>query len=137
MRAAALAVALLAAGHAPTAAGAACGDDLGVAGVRRIERPAHVLAYRPEPATVEPGALFALRVAVCGRGAPAPDLVRVDAWMPEHGHGMNYGPVVTAERDGRWRVDGLMFHMPGRWEIRFDVGTRQRTERLAAEETVE
>ena len=31
--------------------------------------------------------------------------------------------------DGRWRADGLLWHMSGRWELRFDVevdGVRQR-----------
>ena len=34
------------------------------------------------------------------------------------------GATVTALGDGRFRADGLMFHMAGRWELQFDV---QRT----------
>ena len=44
---------------------------------------------------------------------------------------MNYRPVVVAHGDGMYRAEGLMFHMPGRWEIRFDVVTAGGTERLA------
>ena len=34
---------------------------------------------------------------------------------------MNYRPSVVALGPGRWRADGMMFHMPGRWEVRLDV----------------
>ncbi|BBK38111.1 hypothetical protein STAQ_31890 [Allostella sp. ATCC 35155] len=123
----------------PAAAAAAdCGATLGEADVRRIERPRYTLAFRPEPAEFELGEVFRLRIVLCGRaGAPAPDLVRLDAWMPEHGHGMNYAPLLSREADGSWRADGMVFHMAGRWEITFDVGTPSRTERLVAEEAVE
>ncbi len=129
-------------GAFPAAAAAECGAELGAAGVRRIERPGYTLAYQPEPAEIAPAQLFSLKVAVCSRGrAPAPALVRVDAWMPEHGHAMNYATVLTGDGEGNWRVDGLMFHMPGRWEITFDLGVGRpgtaRTERLTAEEAVE
>lgn len=121
-----------------TAAAAECGAELGTAGVRRVEQSAYVLAFRPDPAEIAPASLFSLDVMVCGRnGAAGPDLVRVGAWMPEHGHGMNYATVVTRREEGRWRVDGLMFHMPGRWEVTFDLGTERRSERLTAEERVE
>ena len=58
-----------------------------------------------------------------------PENVAVDAWMPEHRHGMNYRPTVTRLAPGRWRAEGLMFHMPGRWELVFTVDG----ERLARE----
>jgi len=45
----------------------------------------------------------------------------VDAAMPDHGHGMNRKPRVTRNSDGSFRVVGLMFHMPGYWELYLDV----------------
>ena len=45
----------------------------------------------------------------------------VDADMPEHRHGMNYRARVQALGGGRYRADGLMFHMPGRWRFVFDL----------------
>ncbi|ROP99658.1 hypothetical protein EDC65_1442 [Stella humosa] len=123
---------------APVAAAAECGDELGETGVRRIELPRFTLAYLPDTPLLAPSQMFTLQVAVCGReGGPAPALVRVGAWMPEHGHGMNYAPLLSDEGEGRWRVDGMMFHMPGRWEVTFDLGTARRTERLVAEELVD
>ena len=43
---------------------------------------------------------------------------------------MNYRPSVKPLGDGRWRVEGLMFHMPGRWELQLDVRAGERSERL-------
>jgi hypothetical protein len=74
------------------------------------------------------GVHFALWVIrVCPADAT---LVRVDATMPEHRHGMNYRPSLKALGDGRWRAEGLMFHMAGRWELRLDVQRGGGTERL-------
>lgn len=62
---------------------------------------------------------FALLVTLCGAGAPR--LVRVDAGMPAHRHGMNYRPVLSEVGPGAWRAEGMMFHMPGAWEVRLDL----------------
>lgn len=62
---------------------------------------------------------FSLRVTVCGPRMPS-DL-QVDAVMPAHQHGMNYTPVVTKLGDGTFDVQGMLFHMPGHWEVRFDI----------------
>ncbi|MBK9705147.1 MAG: hypothetical protein IPO75_17875 [Betaproteobacteria bacterium] len=64
--------------------------------------------------------------------APAPNALAVDATMPEHRHGMNYRPTVVARGTGIYRADGLMFHMPGRWDLLFDLVTPAGTERLTA-----
>jgi hypothetical protein len=108
------------------AAAAAPACELPGGGAQRIESPRHVVLYRasPEPRV---GEHFALEFAVC----PAPEGVRVDATMPEHRHGMNYRPTVTAQGGGRYRAQGLMFHMAGRWELVFEVRTGGATERLA------
>jgi hypothetical protein len=46
---------------------------------------------------------------------------------------MNVAPDVTRRPDGRWIVDGALFHMPGYWELHFDridraAGTRARAQ---------
>ena len=53
----------------------------------------------------------------------------VGATMPHHGHGTVREPVTTHEEDGTFQVTGMLFHMPGRWELIFDVEQRFRTER--------
>ena len=93
---------------------------------QRLKARTHELVFRTLPAPVKVGEHFAVEFAVC----PAPESVRVDAWMPEHRHGMNYRPAVTPQGKGLYRAEGLMFHMPGRWEFVFEVRSRGATERL-------
>ena len=53
--------------------------------------------------------------------------------MPEHGHGMNRVPRIEAKGGGRFRAEGLLFHMPGKWELYFDVTRGALTERAQAD----
>lgn len=62
---------------------------------------------------------FSILLTVCSEIAVSD--MRVDAIMPAHQHGMNYLPVVTAKGDGVFRVDDMLFHMPGMWELQVDV----------------
>ena len=107
----------------------ACGD----AGDKLATGANYTIAYRTVPSPIVNGEHFALDIAVCPIGnAPAPRAVRVDASMPAHRHGMNYRPTVAAKGRGRYRAEGLLFHMNGRWEIAFDVVTAARSERITS-----
>jgi hypothetical protein len=98
-----------------------CGDSLGN-GARRIEDAQFLLVYKLAPEPVPVGRHFSIDFALCTRGAAAlPAEVRVDAQMPEHKHGMNYRPSVAPRGPGQYRAEGLMFHMPGRWELSFEL----------------
>jgi hypothetical protein len=89
-----------------------------------------VLAYRPLLKS-DPGPKahripmakhFALEVQLCDKSAvSAARLQKADATMPDHRHGMNYRPVITPLGAGRFRVEGMMFHMAGRWELAFEA----------------
>ena len=70
---------------------------------------------------MEVGRHFALDIGVCAKSGPAPQHLKVDAHMPEHRHGMNYAPSMKQPGPGRWRAEGLLLHMPGRWEFVFEV----------------
>ena len=74
--------------------------------------------WRSEPARIGVGQPFRLVLDLCPARAR---LLALDATMPEHRHGMNYRPTLMALGGGRWRADGLLWHMSGRWELRFDV----------------
>ena len=90
----------------------------------------YLMAFRPDPLHIEVGDPFALVLNLCTkRGDPA-ELLAVDANMPEHRHLMNYRPSIVAKGDGRFRVEGMLFHMPGRWEITVDVRAGEESERL-------
>jgi hypothetical protein len=110
----------------------ACGEAL-VGPTRTIEGASYTVVFKTVPDPVGVGAHFALDFAVCPRGAAdVPSAVRVDATMPEHRHGMNYRPVVTAKSAALYRAEGLMFHMPGRWDLTFDIDAPGRVERLTS-----
>lgn len=47
--------------------------------------------------------------------------IKVDADMPEHGHGMNVVPEVKSMGKGKFEITGMLFHMRGWWEIYVDV----------------
>ncbi len=83
--------------------------------------------WQADPAPLQVGKPFALSVTLCPAHA---QLLRVGAQMPEHRHGMNYRPSLKPLGDGRWRVDGLLWHMPGRWELVLDTELAARKHRL-------
>jgi YtkA-like len=100
---------------------ATCGEHLG-AKVGRIDDAQWRLVYRTAPDPLVVGRHFGIDFALCPTGdAALPAEVRVDASMPEHKHGMNYKPSVITLSPGRYRAEGLMFHMPGRWELVFEL----------------
>ena len=121
--AAALAL-LLAAGEA-----AACARPHGWTGGARIAGELWTAWWRSEPASVPVSEHFSIRFHLCG---PPVDRVRVRGWMPDHRHGMNYRPAVTL-RGSSGTASGLLFHMPGRWQLILDVRGAAGREKLTAE----
>lgn len=96
----------------------------------RLESPRYGLSYKASAISVAEH--FALEIAICAKpGNPAPESLKVDAHMPEHRHGMNYAPEVKPLGPGRWRAEGLMLHMPGKWELVFEIRAAGRTDRVA------
>ena len=93
----------------------------------------YMVAFRPDPIRIEVGEPFALLFNVCTKSNNAAELVAIDAQMPEGKQGMNYRPTIVSMGDGRYRVEGMVFHMPGRWEITFDVRAGEESERLSHE----
>jgi hypothetical protein len=109
----------------------ACTPQLSGVKANPLESKNYALVFRTQPEKIEIGKHFAVELALCQNdGAAAPESVRVNAHMPEHRHGMNYKTTVTSSGPGRYRAEGLMFHMPGRWEYIFEVRSAGTTERL-------
>jgi hypothetical protein len=80
------------------------------------------------------GRHFDLDFVVCSSAAVRDDAaIQVDADMPVHRHGMNYRATVSMVSAGVYRAEGLMFHMPGRWRVIFDLPLEGRTLRLTRE----
>ena len=130
-------VATLAAGSALAAGTRTCGEGL-PANRTLIEAPGYTLAFATVPTPIEVGTHFVVDFAVCPLGnATKPQAVRVDATMPEHRHGMNYRPSVALLPTGIYRAEGLLFHMPGRWDLAFDLVNGERTQRLVTTMRIE
>ena len=122
---------------AASAAASTCGADLPVRARRQVASPRHQVAFalRPAPAV---GRHFGIDVVVCPRaGSSMPLAMRVDADMPAHRHGMNYRPTVQVLGGGRYRVEGLLFHMAGAWRLMFELSADGRIDRLTHDLTLE
>ena len=122
------AVLVLAAGQA-----AACDRPQGWTGAERIAGELWTGWWRSEPAPIPVGAHLSIRFHLCG---PPVGRVGVRGWMPDHRHGMNYRPSVTLNGLSG-RAEGLMFHMPGRWQLILDVRGAEGGEKLTAETVLE
>jgi hypothetical protein len=119
---------------ASTVFGAECGAYLPAQSRQVISGNGYVVAFAASRWPISVGQHFSLDFEVC----PAPDTstparVRVDADMPVHQHGMNYRTKVQSLDAGRYAAQGLMFHMPGRWRLMFDLETGSSTSRLSSE----
>ena len=124
---------LIAAALLAGVAGAAesCEAPEGFVARERLTSNDVVVMFRTVPAAIEIGRHFSVEAVVCA--TPPTQGLRVDAQMPEHRHGMNYRPTVAATGRGRYVAQGMLLHMPGRWQLVFDVERGGRTERLATD----
>ena len=46
------------------------------------------------------------------------DRLDVSGWMPDHNHGLVQIPKVRQVGVGHYRVEGLLLHMRGAWQLR-------------------
>jgi hypothetical protein len=111
-----------------------CEAPLGFGAPGRLEAADVVVLFRTVPSPIEIGRHFTVEALVC----PTPPIgvaagFMVDARMPEHRHGMNYRARVFRKPDGIYVAEGLLFHMPGLWQLMFDVERGDRMERLTTD----
>ena len=92
------------------------------------------VAYEPAPDPIPLNELFRLRVTVRDRsGRPVRGVgLAASAAMPAHQHGMNLEPKVRQTGEGSFEVEGLLFHMPGRWWIQLDLQAAGKEEKTRA-----
>jgi hypothetical protein len=131
-------VAMLLAALGPVLAAAAeCGEAPGAPGAR-VESARYTVVYRTDPAPIAVGRAFDVEAHVFTKNsAPRPAGLRVDAHMPAHRHGMNYRATVVPTGDGGFRAEGLLFHMPGRWQLVFDIDAPGAHERITQDILIE
>lgn len=93
----------------------------------------YLVLFASDPAPIPLNESFALNVCIFDAAdcsAPLSDVtLDVDAAMPAHQHGMIRQPHVRQHPDGSFTANGLLFHMPGHWELYFDVTRQGTTER--------
>lgn len=94
------------------------------AGTYRVE-------YRTRPEPIPLNAPFEIDVRVSADSPAAMDdlSLDVDGYMPDHLHGMSRRPAVEDLGQGRFSVNGMLFHMPGDWQLFFDFSHGAATER--------
>ena len=64
---------------------------------------------------------------LCVKGAE----ITVIGGMPEHNHGLPTAPLVRpGANDCEYLVEGLRFHMSGRWELSFNIKVGAKTDIL-------
>ncbi len=56
-------------------------------------------------------------------------IIILSGWMPDHGHGMIRQPRSSDNGDGSYRVQGMLFHMGGHWEVFIDLIVDNLSER--------
>ena len=111
----------------------ACERPQNWAGAQRVAGKTWIVWWLSDPAAIPVGAHFTVRFRLCG---PPARQVKLRGWMPDHRHGMNYRPGVTLA--GRRGVaEGLLFHMPGRWQLILEIAGAAGREKLTAEMVLE
>jgi DNA-binding beta-propeller fold protein YncE len=84
----------------------------------------YLVSWTPTGGSVALNKTFDMNVRVLSKDTRKPSegvRLSVSAVMPAHYHGMNVKPVVTSVGPGLWQVSGMLLHMPGFWEINFDL----------------
>ena len=106
--------------------------------IREFRGEKFVVRYQPQVEPIPLNQPISLLVEVFDTNdasTPAEGIsVVVAGWMPEHRHGMSLRPSVTGPQPtGTWTVDGVLFHMAGRWQLFVDVIRERHKERAVFE----
>lgn len=121
-------------GNAPAAEAPSARATSPAVGARQAQSALNTFVVRLETLPDPPplNEMFQVRVTVFDAKTPTQPhrdaTIEVDAVMPEHGHGMNTRPSGDWHGDA-YVADGLLFHMPGKWQLWVDVTRQGRRER--------
>lgn len=89
-----------------------------------------LIEYTTDPSPIPLSEDFVMRTRVTdvdGRWVDDATVV-VTADMPAHGHGMNTTPTTEYDREGWYVTEGMLFHMPGDWQIVIDIADDETVE---------
>ena len=89
------------------------------------------ISYTSEPNPIPFLEFFGMDIGIvdaAGNVIPEDVNLIIDADMPEHRHGMNHKPEVSKLGPGKFKVEGMRFHMLGYWEITIILKKGDQTE---------
>jgi len=105
-------------------------EDLDTSRKVRSSKGSYWVSYSPPQGGIPLSDFHSWELSVTNTdGEPVEAVVTVNGDMPQHGHGLPTNPQVTALGNGRYRVDGFKFHMPGWWQVVVSVATAERHDR--------
>ena len=98
-------------------------------------RGIHELSWRPvDRSKVPRNEEFVVEVVLRRDGEPVEGVtLQVSGYMPAHNHGLIQLPLVEEQGEGRYLVEGLLLHMRGDWQLRFQVLAGRDTESFTFE----
>jgi len=108
------------------------GPDLDLSRSKATEQSFYVATITPEDGEPKVGPLHSWVLALTtADGTPVEGAsVSVDGGMPNHNHGLPTAPRVTADLgEGRYRIEGVKFSMPGWWVLTVTVDGPQGADR--------
>lgn len=116
-----LGLALLLIGGLPARVAAA---DAGSQWRARSAAGGYIIGLGPEDKDIPISRLHRWRLMLQdANGTPvAGARIRIDGGMRDHGHGLPSRPeIVESGRPGEYRIEGMRFNMPGKWQLVVDV----------------
>lgn len=103
-----------------------------------VKSPRYELSFLTTPVKVGVGKHFNVEIRVCDEnGKPFAGTITPDAKMPMHGHGMNYTPKIESVAAGIFLAEGYLFHMPGKWQLVFDLRSEDGSQRIVSDFNLE
>ena len=102
--------------------------DIGKSGVKVHILTDHLFGKTDSPKVeLASRKLASLKVNLKGKGK----LLKIDARMPEHNHGMNVKPkIIELKAEQAYRVDGMKLHMPGDWVLYLEFEIAGKKEKM-------
>ncbi len=98
---------------------------------RQTESGSFAVTLSPAGGEILDNKHFSLDLSIEAKKGGGTITAVVDADMPAHRHGMNTKPVIADQGNGKYKVDGMLFHMAGDWVIFVDVTRGEVTERAS------
>ena len=90
----------------------------------RSEKGHYLVKWQPVAQdTIPLNKYFAIDVYLSEPLKPAnyPLELSLNAGMQAHNHGMHTKPLIKRHSNQHFTVEGMLFHMPGTWQIEFDI----------------